>query len=151
MTKDNHSPMIKPSSSPISRLAGIISRRTGAYVNQAFKQYDLGGGTYPFLLALHHNEGMNQNQLSHELSVDKAMTARTLQKLISTGYVYRIEDPDDSRAFKLYLTDKGKSIVPELLKILVDWNKILTQTLSPEETQILAALLLRVADSTGSC
>lgn len=125
----------------LSKLTGSIYRSTQAYTNEIFKQYKIGSASYPYLLTLFHNEGINQNQISKELDVDKALSAREIKKLIEVGYVYKEVDPDDSRAFKLYLTDQGKSIIPDIKEGLFQWNEMITQGLNVEEKEDLVRLL----------
>ena len=38
------------------------------------------------------------------------MSARTITKLIELGYVYKKQDEEIARAYKLYLTEKAKSL-----------------------------------------
>lgn len=132
----------------LTKLIGSIYRSTQVYTNEVLEQYDLGSGTYPYLLSLYNNEGINQNQISKELDVDKAMSARVIKRLIDIGYVKKEADQADSRAYKLYLTDKGKSIIPEVKAALYHWNDVITKSLSDEQKMELDHLLSIVLSDT---
>lgn len=129
---------------PLSRLTGNIYRNTLAHNSEVFKKYSLGSGTYPYLLILSNNEGINQNQLSKELAVDKALSARVIKKLIDLEYIHKELNKDDSRAYQLFITDKAKEIIPDIREEIKKWNDIITQNLNEEEKEILENLLNKV-------
>ena len=58
-----------------------IFRNTQSYLEKVLKAYDLSSGTYPYLFILEKNEGISQIQISKEIGNDKAMSARTINKL----------------------------------------------------------------------
>lgn len=133
---------------PLTKLIGSIYRSTQAYMNEVTKQYQLGCGTYPYLMTLFHNDGINQNQISKELDVDKSMSARAIKKLIELGYVKKESDPEDSRAYKLYLTEQGKEIVPTLKTEINNWNQIITANLDNKDKDELIHLLRIILHDT---
>lgn len=129
---------------PITKLTGGIYRNTLEYTSEVFKKYSLGSGTYPYLMILYNKEGISQNQISKELAVDKALSARVIKKLIDLDYVRKETNSKDSRAYCLYLTDKAKSIIPAMKEELAKWNEIMTQNLTEEEKDNITDLLSRV-------
>lgn len=108
-------------------LTGCLYRCAQAYFDRELKKFDLSMATYPYLLSLSKNEGINQNEISRILYVDKSMSAKSIKKLIALGYVNKNEDKKDARAYKLYLTDKAKDIIPKILKVRDKWINILSQ------------------------
>lgn len=109
------------------KLTNSIYRCTQVYIDKKLEKFNLTIGTYPYLLVLNKNGGINQNEISRELNVDKAMSARTIKKLIELGYIRKEENAEDIRAYKLYITDKAKNIIPEIIEILDNWTDILVQ------------------------
>ncbi|OPJ57421.1 MarR family winged helix-turn-helix transcriptional regulator [Clostridium oryzae] len=111
----------------IDKLAGLmrlnsnIYRCSQVYLDRNLAKFNLSMGTYPYLLVLKRLPGISQNYISRELSVDKAMSARTIKKLIDEGYIRKEENKDDIRAYKLYITEKAQTIIPEILKIVHEW------------------------------
>lgn len=108
-------------------LTGCLYRFAQTYFDRELKKFDLSMATYPYLLSLSKNEGINQNEISRILYVDKSMSAKSIKKLIALGYVNKKEDKEDARACKLYLTDKAKDIIPKILKVRDKWINILSQ------------------------
>ncbi|MEG0771751.1 MarR family transcriptional regulator [Clostridium sp.] len=132
---------------PLIKFVNTISRITQSYTDEAMAKFNLTTGTYPFLLVLYNNEGINQNEISKELNVDKALSARAIKKLIELQFIEKKNDEKDSRAYKLYLTDKGKEIVPEIKKEILHWISIITADLCTEEKVILGQLLDKVLNN----
>ncbi|MCR4436935.1 MAG: MarR family winged helix-turn-helix transcriptional regulator [Clostridiales bacterium] len=129
------------------RLINILYRRTQVYTNGVLAKYQLSSGTYPFLLMLNGKEGINQNQLSRELSLDKAASARAIKRLIDLGYLVKEGNREDSRAFNLFLTEKAKAVIPVVMAELHQWMDIITEGLREEERDLLANLLGRVLEN----
>lgn len=112
---------------PLIKLINNLYRYTQAYTDEALKKFELSSGIYPFLLILYENEGISQNQISRELNVDKAMSARAVKKLIDLGYIKKDKDKHDSRACKLFLTAKAKAVIPEVIREINNWVNIISQ------------------------
>ncbi|SEW23413.1 MarR family winged helix-turn-helix transcriptional regulator [[Clostridium] fimetarium] len=115
------------------KLNNKIFRYTQIYLDKVLKEFQLSSGSYPYLLILKDKDGINQNRISEELGYDKAMTTRTLAKLIKIGYLDRIRDDDDFRANKIFLTEKGKAVTVKILDKLHELEKLITTDLNEEE------------------
>lgn len=105
----------------LSRRIGHISKCTQQHMDIILKPLELSSGSYPFIMTLNDEEGINLEKLSRRVHVDKAMSTRTVQKLIALGYITKIQDSRDQRACKLYLTDKAREAVPIIRQALNDW------------------------------
>ncbi len=132
---------------PLTKLVNRIYRYTQAYTNEVLEKYRLGSGTYPFLLSLWVQEGVNQNQISKELNIDKAMSARAIKRLIELGYIKKVDDRKDSRAFNLYLTEKARAVVPAVKDELRVWNEMITEGLDEDGKEQVIDLLGRILEN----
>lgn len=131
------------------KLNNKIFRTTQVYLDKVLKEYELSSGSYPYLLTLNENEGISQNKISKELGYDKAMSARTITKLINLGYLDRKVDEADSRAYKLYLTDKAKLTIPKVLEEIHKLVNLITEDLSEEEKTITADSLNKILNKAN--
>ena len=129
------------------KLNNKIFRKSQVYLDKVLKEYELSSGSYPYLLILRNNEGSSQNKISEELGYDKAMSARTIAKLIKIGYLYREKDDDDARANKLYLTDKGKATIPKVLVHLHDLVRLITTDLNEQEKVVTIDSLSKILNN----
>ncbi|MCB2352841.1 MarR family winged helix-turn-helix transcriptional regulator [Clostridium estertheticum] len=129
------------------KLNNQILRSTQVHLDKMLKEYHLSSGSYPYLLMLRGNEGISQNKISEEVGCDKAMSARTITKLIDIGYIVRNKDEDDSRAYKLYLTQKAKVIIPKVLYKIHKLVELITKDLNEEEKRTTINSLSKVLNN----
>lgn len=125
-----------------------IFRNTQSYLDKVLKKYDLSSGAYPYLFILEKNEGISQNKISKEIGNDKAMSTRTINKLIEGNYVYREQDEKDNRAYKLYLTPKAKEIIPKIREEIQIVVNLITEDLSEEEMNVTMKSLKKIFERT---
>ncbi|MGK0555389.1 MarR family winged helix-turn-helix transcriptional regulator [Macrococcus capreoli] len=68
------------------------------------------------LIELGENNGLSLNDLSKQLTSDKASVSRAVQSLVEKGYVSRITEANDRRAISIQLTEKGQINVDDITK-----------------------------------
>lgn len=130
-----------------TKLNNRIFRNTQVYLDKRLKEYGLSSGSYSYLLILRKNEGISQNKISKELGCDKAMSARTISKLINLGYIDRREDNTDCRAYKLYLTEKARGIIPYIIEEIDKLVGLITVDLNEDEKVITIDCLIRILNN----
>lgn len=110
-----------------------VFRNTQIYIDHVLKPYELSSGTFHYLLILDKTEGISQNAISKEIANDKAMSARTIARLIELGFVYKKQDERDSRANLLFLTEKGKALIPKIHEEIHGIIDLITVDLTEDE------------------
>lgn len=87
------------------------------YLNYELKNHglDIQHPHFAIMMVLSRNEGINQSVLASYVDRDKASVSRHLNYLEQKGYIERKFD-GGCKNF-IYLTEKGKSLVPTLYKI----------------------------------
>lgn len=121
-----------------------ISKITQHHMDEVLKPYKLSSSTYPFLLALWKDEGINLEKVSRKINVDKALSTRNIHKLIELGYLEKLTNRKDCRACRLFLTKNGKDLVPVIKNELNLWINRITLDLSEQETNLLNSLLEKI-------
>lgn len=121
-----------------------IYRNTQCYLDKVLKEYDLSSGSFRYLFIMEQNEGLCQSRISELIGHDKAMSARTINRLTEVGYVVKIEDQLDSRAYKLYLTDKARLILPKIREEIKNLREIITGDLTVEEKEITLSSMVKI-------
>ena len=122
-----------------------IYRSHLAYMAKELEAYRIGSGQFDFLMVLYHRDGISQENLAKTLKVSKATSTRAIQSLEKEGYVYRQRDKDDLRAYKVYLTEKGKEIRGVVLEKLISFVDTLLSDFTPEEKEIFRQLVQKAA------
>lgn len=141
----------------IGKWISILYRYGQINMSEQFQKYNIGTGQhYMFLLPLFHNNSVTQEQLSLNFNVDKATTARAVKKLEQEGYIIRIIDETDKRAYRLCLTNKAINARPDIMNILTNWRNTLTKGFTEEEKTQALTLLERMSFNAclaikGSC
>ncbi len=133
---------------PFIMLNNKIFRNTQIFLDKILKKYQLSSGSIPYIFALEKNEGITQIKLSKEIGNDKAMSARTIAKLIKLDLVYKKQDEKDSRAYNLYLTEKAKKLIPKIRMDIHSMVDLVTEDLTEEERFITTKSLKKILDKT---
>lgn len=93
---------------------------------------------------LKREPGMRQSELADLLEVEPITLSRMIDRLADSGMVCRKPDPNDRRAWNLYLTDKTDGLIRQLE---VEARRVEHQAfagLSEDERELLAGLVERV-------
>jgi len=125
-----------------------IFRNTQFFLDKVLKKYELSSGSISYIFTLEKNEGISQNKLSKEVGNDKAMSARTITKLIELDFVHKKQDERDSRAYQLYLTAKAKELIPKLREDIQTVVNLVTEDLTEEEKLITTNSLKKILART---
>lgn len=83
----------------------------------------------------------SQDVLSGMLFVDRSNAGRALKTLETKGYVTRIKDTTDRRAYQVHITEKGEKMVVEITKIGDEMAHTLFGRLTNDEAGIIVSLL----------
>lgn len=116
------------------------------FFDKFFEKYGIGSGNFGYLMSLYREEGVTQDALTKKLNYDKATTTRALMRLESLGYIVRKNDFDDKRAYRVYLTDRGRALEPYVRKVLETWAGLITEGFTEEEKKTAYDLLQRMAN-----
>lgn len=100
----------------------------------------------PVLMLIASNEGSTQDFVAKSLGIDKGAIAKGIQKQINCGYIEKVQDPKDKRAYNLYTTPKGRSVIPSLYKVEKELGSLITESLTTEETKELNRLLKKMTN-----
>ena len=91
----------------------------------------------------------SQQEVAARLGMFPSRLVALIDELQGRGLVQRLESPHDRRIYQLQLTAKGKDVLQSIGPVAREHQEALLATLNTEERDVLAALLLRVADQQG--
>lgn len=94
--------------------------------------------------ALHAGRSISANEISRWLRTDKAWVSRSVERLISSGYVRRRPDPEHGRRLLLALTAKGERAYAAIATAARRRHTNLLAALSNEERAVFDAALVRL-------
>jgi len=127
--------------SEILREIGMIARCLSTISDIEFKDLNLAKGQYLYLVRIYENPGIIQEKLASLLKVDRTTTAKSVKKLIETGYIKKVKQEENKKEFKLFCTQKGESTY-SLLKKEEDYTASMSQSeLSQKDKKHLLEML----------
>jgi DNA-binding MarR family transcriptional regulator len=122
----------------VNVVAALISfsyRSIQKHFAKELAAYNIGWGHFAILMSLFDEEGRSQDNLAQSRGFDKTMITKSIAKLEQEGFVKRIVDLEDKRIKRLYLTNKGRVLEPELKRIGFTINKLLLANLDTQESR----------------
>ena len=123
-----HINMFKPN------LKLIKSFRMGmAYATSQLQDLEVSSGLVFFLVELSQVEWLNMSDLSAAVGVDNAYATRAVEKLSKLGYVNKMRDENDRRAWRVSLTPQGSKIADRVNETLKKWVEIITVGVSAQD------------------
>lgn len=95
-------------------LIGDVARLYRKKFQQHVQRLNLTGSQARVLGQINMHQGINQKGLAERLEIENMTLTRLIDKLEKAGFVERRADPNDRRAWRLYLTDNARPILDEM-------------------------------------
>lgn len=128
----------------IAFLTSDVSRLLRKRFDVVSRRFGVTGPQWRMLAALRRTPGVNQGALAQWLEVEAITAGRMIDRLEKSGMVERRADPNDRRAWRLFLTDAATPLLDELYTCATDVFEEAQQGFSPAERDLLLAMLERV-------
>jgi DNA-binding MarR family transcriptional regulator len=136
--------MKKENNNILTREIAHLARDIDLYLSKKLDKYNMGSGQFKIFINIAKNEGICQDKLAEKLGVDKTTITKSIKKLIENNYVIREKDEKDKRYYKLYISEKGRKIHPEIKNILDKINKELTLKFSENEKDLFFKFIEKI-------
>lgn len=104
---------------------------------------------YP-LAVLGVGDGMSQRELGSRLNLKDAAIGKAIDALEKAGLVVRKKDPDDRRKALVCLTGDGKRIAKKVARMRKQFQTIVVDGFSEQETGVFRDLLKRSYENIGT-
>ncbi|WP_163338441.1 MarR family winged helix-turn-helix transcriptional regulator [Desulfopila sp. IMCC35008] len=95
------------------------------------------------------NDGCQLVDLSRELLQNKSAITTLVERMIKNGLLSKKPCTRDGRAYRLYLTAKGKTTGEAALPHVADYNRQLAEGFSPDELETLHSFFDKVMNRFG--
>ena len=130
-----------------NRSFGFVLHETARLLSKRFDQRSkclgLTRAQCQVLAYLVYHEGINQAGLAELLEVEPISLARLLDRMAQAGWIERRPDPQDRRAWQLFITEKAKPLFTEMIAIGREVRAEALAGFTPEESDRIMELLLR--------
>ena len=131
----------------MGRNISIIYRVEHHYVDFKLKDFEINKVQAEVLIILQHKNGCNQNELNETFLFNKANITKIIKQLEKREYIERIASEEDKRAKGVYLTQKGRDILPQIIEILDEWTSILTKDIPTSDIKTVEKALAKMVEN----
>jgi DNA-binding MarR family transcriptional regulator len=125
-------------------LLAQVCRTRRNLVAVTVEPFGLHVGQDLIMVELWNEEGLTQSQLAERVGIDASTMTKTLQRLERYGFVERQQDKDDTRVWRVCLTNEGRALKPTVTE---RWNEAEQRTFAgftAEEHVLLRSFLERI-------
>jgi MarR family transcriptional regulator for hemolysin len=121
-----------------------VARLLRKNFNRRVQSFGLTQEQCRVVLYLSRHEGIQQVDLAELLEIKPITLARLLDKLQENGLIERRLNPDDRRAFRLYLTHDAHTVLKKILAIGAATRSDANKNISPSDLDRLYSILSRL-------
>ena len=99
------------------------------------------------LMRLVHGKSTGVSEIGEQLGVTNAAASQAVDRLVQLDLIERTEDPEDRRAKRLALTQKGRVLIEKGIEARSKWIEGLTDALTPEQQNMIISALTLLTDA----
>lgn len=125
----------------IGFLLAKAHQRGYALFKERLNPYRLTPQQFCLLAFLWKRDALTQTELSENTGVDRTTMGGLIDRLAKDGLVQRLPHPDDRRAYRICLTERGKSLEEDLCPLAREVRERFLAQLTPNEQETLRVLL----------
>lgn len=134
----------------LGRSISILDRYSRIILERKLKVLNLNYRQMIFMIHLYMKQGMHLEKLAGFYKVNRATVTRAVSRLEAEGYVRKVIDSNNARAYNLYVTGKGLSVKEEVMKVFDSWIDIITDGFTEKEIKTASELLGRMAERAAA-
>jgi len=134
----------------IISLIARIREKSSRFISSELKRHGLGD-LKPIhgdiLLTLFYHDDPTMKELAVLVDRQKSTVTTLVEKLIRLGYAKKKQDPDDSRIFRISLTEKGRALKDSLIEISVNLLEKVYKDMPVDERKQVVSSLKKINDN----
>jgi DNA-binding MarR family transcriptional regulator len=93
------------------------------------------------------SNGLRQEQLAEQLDIGKAAASRVIDSLEAKGYVMRMREDEDKRAYRILLTDTAYTAEESIKAVYDNLYALVRKGIADEDVLHVGHLLSRIVDN----
>ncbi len=128
-----------------------IHKLVKAQIHQLVKDFGITNNQWVVLSTVYNAEKLySQRELAKACSKETAAITRMIDLMEKSGWVKRVDSPDDRRIYLIAITPEGKKLYEKTLEPIFEFEKHVTETFSEEEFRNFTYLLEKYEESVKS-
>lgn len=118
----------------------ILNKAHQAFINPYLKEKGISYNQYGLILHSYHDEGSIQGNIASACGTDKCGASRSLRILEDKKLIIKKIDENNRRSYKLFLTEKGKKIVEDMIEKEIQWEDHICEKMNIEKEELFKML-----------
>jgi DNA-binding MarR family transcriptional regulator len=122
-------------------LLAQANRQMTAQLESALREEGVQIEHWRILEVLSDEQGRSMGELAELVLMNHPALTKTIDRMVSSGFVHRRADPADSRRVLVYITDHGLGLVARLRERVDHHHDTITEAVGSKKTEQLKKLL----------
>lgn len=101
---------------------------------------EISPSQYYMLMFLFYNGNTNQSDIAKACLMNRSGVSRAFKEFEQKGLLTRVEDPENKRAYKITLTEKGKKTAKFLESKELEWEEIVCNDSNIDKDDLMEKL-----------
>jgi DNA-binding MarR family transcriptional regulator len=98
---------------------------------------------------LSDEDRISSSELGKRTELDSATMTGILDRLEAAKLIERQGNPDDRRSIKIHLTEQGRNLAGEAVRVIAEANRAFLEILSQNEQRELRSLIRKLRDQSN--
>lgn len=126
------------------RSTSLLRKNYANFVNKSLSNSDITLSEFAYLKEVVNCDGIAQDELIRNLSIDKAAATRIAQSLEKKEIIQRIRNENNKRFFNVFLTDKGHEYTDFIKQTLSDFYNVLNNEVSSSDMKTFMTIFKKI-------
>lgn len=126
------------------RSTSLLRKNYANFVNKSLSNSDITLSEFAYLKEVVNCDGIAQDELIRNLSIDKAAATRIAQSLEKKEIIQRIRNENNKRFFNVFLTDKGHEYADFIKQTLSDFYNVLNNEVSSSDMKTFMTIFKKI-------
>ena len=114
---------------------------------QWLENVDMKPGQAGCLFILSKYGTLSQKENAEKLGVKPPSMTVLLRKLEKKNFVIRMQDENDQRISRIYLTEEGKAYIDQIKEMMREMDREMFEGILPEEKMLFRRLLMQIREN----
>ncbi len=128
---------------PLGRMIYFMAQDIRNLAERVLAPYELTLEQFQTMKSLDVTRGMSQKQLGAAIKKNPANMTRILDRLEAKSFTIRQADPEDRRAYLVFLTETGRAVLNEVSEVFAEFSEEVHRGLTESMTRT-ARMVLRI-------
>jgi MarR family transcriptional regulator, transcriptional regulator for hemolysin len=147
MQSNQKTPRPRRASRELSFMIKDVGRMLGTYADQEVRRLGMTRAQWAVLGRIERHEGLKQSEIAEMLDLQPISLTRLLDRLCENKLIERRPDPQDRRAWRLYLTPAARPLMDQLDELGSELSETILAGISPQQIETLLTDLDRIRDN----